>query len=216
MAISRQEDPRANQKERTRAAIVDAASELMRAGVTPTVQAAAEAAKVSRATAYRYFPTQESLLTELLSITPSTAVVDEKLQELATSDPEERLLQLYDLFNPIVLQEEAQYRAALRIYLDTWLANYNGVPSEVPRVRTGRRMRWLESALAPLRDRLPERDWRRLVHALSLTIGIESVTIMRDVCGVEDDEEILDVLRWSARVILKAALAEASEQAASG
>ncbi|MBD0273630.1 MAG: TetR/AcrR family transcriptional regulator, partial [Acetobacteraceae bacterium] len=57
MPVSRQADfhpapdPRANQKERTRAALVAAASELLRRGTPPTVAAAAEAAKVSRATA---------------------------------------------------------------------------------------------------------------------------------------------------------------------
>jgi hypothetical protein len=37
-------DPRANQKERTRAAIVEAAARLLRAGVEPTVAAAAAVA----------------------------------------------------------------------------------------------------------------------------------------------------------------------------
>src|SRR4051794_3607591 len=72
MTISRQ-DPepkkfddggRVNQKRRTRTAIVDAALALLDEGTTPTVAHAAEAARVSRATAYRYFPTQESLLLE--------------------------------------------------------------------------------------------------------------------------------------------------------
>ena len=53
-------DLRANQKERTRAALVDAAKALVRAGAPPTVAEAAERARVSRATAYRYFPTQDS------------------------------------------------------------------------------------------------------------------------------------------------------------
>lgn len=208
MAISRQ-DPRANQKERTRAAIVDAALDLMRAGTTPTVQAAAEAAKVSRATAYRYFPTQDSLLMELMSITPSTEIVEETLQAERSQDPEERLMNLLDLFNHIVLKEEGQYRAALRIYMDTWLANQNGSPEELPRLRVGRRMRWLEQALEPLRSRMAESDLLRLKRALALTLGIDSVAIMRDVCGIEDDEELLHVLRWTASVILRAAIEQA-------
>src|SRR5689334_2091027 len=59
------ETGRVNQKRRTRAAIVAAAKGLMSQGVTPTVAQAAEAALVSRTTAYRYFPTQDSLLLEL-------------------------------------------------------------------------------------------------------------------------------------------------------
>lgn len=46
---------------RTRAALLDAARELLAEGRTPNVGEAAEAAGVSRATAYRYFPYQRAL-----------------------------------------------------------------------------------------------------------------------------------------------------------
>ncbi|MGD9890596.1 MAG: TetR/AcrR family transcriptional regulator [Dehalococcoidia bacterium] len=214
MNVSRQVDPRANQKERTRAAIVDAATDLVRSGVTPTVQAAAEAAKVSRATAYRYFPTQDSLLNEVLYVTPSTEIVDENLKGLESKDPEARLLWLLDFFNPIVLQEEVQYRAAIRIALETWFASNSGGRSDAPRVRAGRRMRWLDEVLAPLRGQLPETSLRRLEYALSLTIGPDSVVILKDVCGLDEDAEILGVLRWTALAILRAALDEAGLRSA--
>ena len=72
MTSTRQDDPRANQKARTRAAIVDAAERLRKTeGETPTVARAAEEAGVSRATAYRYFPTQEALLVEVAYLTPT-------------------------------------------------------------------------------------------------------------------------------------------------
>lgn len=209
MAISRQEDPRANQKERTRAAIVDAATELVRSGVTPTVQTAAEAAKVSRATAYRYFPTQDALLHEILYITPSLEDLEAGLPELKGQDAVSQTLWLIDNFNPLVLREEAPYRAAMRIFIETWFANSSGDKNDKPRVREGRRMRWLEQTLDPLRDHLPAESWERLRRGLALTLGIDSVVIMRDVCGIEDDEEILDVLHWTAEALLKAAYAEA-------
>jgi hypothetical protein len=44
-------DPRAHQKERTRAALVGAAKQLMQRGALPSVAEAAAAARVSRATA---------------------------------------------------------------------------------------------------------------------------------------------------------------------
>src|SRR6478752_4337329 len=56
---------RESQKNRTRKALVAAAGALMRAGRQPTVTDVAEAAGISRATAYRYFPTQEMLLAEV-------------------------------------------------------------------------------------------------------------------------------------------------------
>ena len=50
------------QKRRTRDALVAAARDLVAQGLTPTVEAAAEAASISRTTAYRYFPNQRALL----------------------------------------------------------------------------------------------------------------------------------------------------------
>ena len=53
------------QKLRTRAALLDAARSLVADGIEPTIAEVADAAMVSRATAYRYFPTQEALLVEV-------------------------------------------------------------------------------------------------------------------------------------------------------
>src|SRR3982074_325863 len=53
---------RVDQKRRTRDALVAAARDLVARGVTPTVEAAAAAASISRTTAYRYFPNQRELL----------------------------------------------------------------------------------------------------------------------------------------------------------
>ena len=56
---------RESQKKRTRKALVAAATALIRDGRQPTVAEVAEAAEISRATASRYFPSQEMLLAEV-------------------------------------------------------------------------------------------------------------------------------------------------------
>jgi len=202
------QDPRANQKARTRAAIVAAAQELTRNGTSPTIAQAAERARVSRATAHRYFPTQEALLVELADITPAVAPVEALLENFATDDVEQRLLQLLDAFNPIVLDDEEHMRRALRVYLDTWLRSRRSDPESAPPVREGRRMRWLEKTLEPLQH-LPDTQRRRLQSALALTLGTDSIVIMKDVCHL-DDEETLEVLRWTAVALLQAALDDAA------
>jgi AcrR family transcriptional regulator len=202
------QDPRANQKARTRAAIVAAAQEQRGAhGTTPTVAEAAAAAGVARATAYRYFPTQEALEIEVADVTPDVAATEAALEELTSSNVEERVLSLLDMFNPVVLQQEEHFRRALWVYLDTWLRNKRS-GDDTPAVREGRRMRWLDTALGPL-EHLPVDRRRRLHAALALTLGGDSVVVMKDVCGLDDDEA-LDVLRWTAEVILRAAFAEAT------
>lgn len=200
---------RTDQKARTREALVAAARELLRSGVAPpTVAEAAEAARVSRATAYRYFPTHEALLLEAGSITPATQPVEALLESLPSEDVEERLAALLDRFNPIVFAEELSMRTALRTYQDTWLAARARGDRSTP-VREGRRMRWLDKVLAPARRELTDAQWRRLRYALSLTFAIDAMVVMKDVCRIESDKEALAVLRWAALALLRAGLAEA-------
>lgn len=202
MALS--PDPRANQKQRTRAAIVEAATQLLRSGEEPTVAGAAEAAKVSRATAYRYFPTPESLHLEIAGVTPAYEPVEQLLRTLQGDDVEARLRAFVEKFNAITFAEEARMRMALKVYLDTWFASGGG--KTAPAVREGRRMRWLERALEPARRNMSKQRWRRLQAALALTGGTEVMVIMKDVCGM-DDKEAQEVLLWVAQTLLRAGLA---------
>ena len=81
---------RANQKRRTRKDLLQAASRLMKQGVKPDLEAIAEEAMVSRATAYRYFPGVEALLLEaaLDMAAPEPAEV---LRDAPADDPVARL-----------------------------------------------------------------------------------------------------------------------------
>src|SRR5690242_18202974 len=81
---------RANQKTRTRRAIVDACRDLVRTGAEVTMPEVARQALVSEATAYRYFPDLTSLLAETIDgLWPSPA---EALAPVASSaDPVERV-----------------------------------------------------------------------------------------------------------------------------
>ena len=90
--------------------------------------------------------------------------------------------------------------------MDTWLRSHrNG--DDAPVVREGRRMRWLETVLAPL-DELPPERKRLLQAALALTLGAEAIITMKDVCRLDNDET-LTVLRWAATTLLRGALQDA-------
>lgn len=207
MKVSRNSRTRSNQKERTRGALVEAARGLLRAGTPPTVAEAAEQARVSRATAYRYFPTHEALLLEAGNITPATQPVEELVQNLASADPEERLLSVLERFIPIIFAEEVAMRAALRTYQDTWFANRARGEHALP-VREGRRMRWLDKVLEPVRRELTDAQLRRLRSSLALVLSPDAMVVMKDVCRIQNDKEALEVLRWAARALLRAGLAE--------
>jgi AcrR family transcriptional regulator len=190
---------RTQQKTRTRNALIAAAERLVGEGRSPTVEDAAEAAQISRTTAYRYFRNQAELLAAAL---PETA----KLSLLPADPPEsveERLEIVVRQIARIVVEREAHYRTMLRLSLDP------ATPRESLVLRQGRAIGWIEDALSPLRSRLSNAQLRRLVLAIRSAIGIEAFVWLVDVGGLSR-EEAVNTLRWSARTLLRGALAELS------
>jgi len=211
-----QQEGRVNQKRRTRAAILAAAVELLEQGRSPTVAEVADAALVSRATAYRYFPTQEYLLFEA-ALETTRSDIDRELEEnTLPEDPEARLEMLIDALQKRIIDKEAAFRTMLSLSLEQFPGeevvvegeHYRGESPLPLRLRGGGRVRWIKKALAPVEGRLEEQTFRRLVAALSLCMGIEALVVLRDVCALEPSEAE-EVLRWAARTLLRSSLAEA-------
>ena len=193
---------RVNQKKRTRAAIVQAARELIEEGTSPTVSQAAERAMVSRTTAYRYFPTQDSLLLEV-SVDAGVDDIEELVhQPLDGGSAIDRTVEVMRRLNTNVLDEQVRYRMANRLYLDLWLAAVSA-GDDAPVVREGRRTRWLTETLAGELDGVPAKDRRRLVAALGSLMGREAMSVLCDIGGLERDEA-LDTSEWAARTLIAA------------
>src|ERR1700712_4734402 len=129
------ETGRTAQKQRTRVALVAAARRLVAEGKAPSVDAAAAAAGIARATAYRYFPTQLALLaaahpeTAAHSLLPDNAPVDDVVQ---------RLDLVVAAFTQLIADTEAQQRTMLRLSLEAATAE----TSEMP-LRQGRPLSWI-------------------------------------------------------------------------
>ena len=188
---------RTSQKKRTRTALVTAARELVRDGVTPTVEEAAEAAAISRTTAYRYFPNQAALLVAAHPEIEARSL----LPDDAPDDPEARLDAVVEAFTRIIVDTETQQRTMLRLSLEPAPA-----VREPLLLRQGRAIRWIEEALEPCRAQLSEPDLGRLVLAIRSATGIEALVWLTDVAGLSRDEAV-DLMRWSARALLRSALA---------
>lgn len=184
------------QKRRTRDALIVAARDLVATGETPTVERAAAAASISRATAYRYFPNQHALLAAAHPETAATSL----LPENAPDDPRGRLEIVVDAYTTMILSTEAQQRTMLRLSLEADPAERSKLP-----LRQGRIIKWIEEALAPLRDRMTEADVRRLAIAIRSATGIEALAWLTDVAGLSSGEAIV-VLRWSAQALLRSAM----------
>jgi AcrR family transcriptional regulator len=186
--------------------MLETATALMQQGFTPSVTAVAEAAEVSRATAYRYFPTQADLV---------QAVVDEALGPIldwapAAPDAESRVDDLLAQSLPRIEEFEATFRAALRLSLEQW-ATLEPVEGAEPPFGLGHRTAQLQEALAPLKKTLPRKQLQRLAMALSLTGGLETLVVLKDLWGAES-REATDVARWAAQALIRAAVTEAAQK----
>jgi AcrR family transcriptional regulator len=190
------------QKRRTRKAIVDAAMALVARGEIPTVNDVAAAAEVSRRTIFLYFPTFDQLLIDATVGALAAAQVDQALDAAPATAPVparvERLIRALQHVSPEV---ERLGRALIRLTV----VSADSAPS--PR-RGYRRVEWIESALAPWRDRLTASQWRRLVSALAMVAGWEALIVQRDVCGLTPAEGEA-VSLWAAQALLTAALRDA-------
>lgn len=193
MSIPYESSGRTNQKARTRAALVAATRELLAAGLTPTVEQAADRAAISRTTAYRYFPNRRALLSAVYPEIAASSLLDAD----APTDPAERLDQVLERFIGHVLEYEPELRAQLRLSLDRHPAD----PEQLP-LRQGRAIGWIEDALAPLRGRMPDAELRRLVLAIRATTGIEALIWLTDVAGLARTDAA-GLMRSSARALLR-------------
>lgn len=188
---------------RTKRLMLETATRLMQAGVTPSVSEVAEAAEVSRATAYRYFPSQAALV---------QAVVDEGLGPILTwqstsTDAERRVADLFDTAMPRIEAFEATFKAALKLSLDQWARRQAGTLGGEPAFTRGHRVQLLKEAISPLKGRLPPRDFKRLAQALSLIFGVEVLIVLKDIWGL-DSRSMMSVAQWAAATLVRAAIAE--------
>ena len=197
MSIPYEKGGRARQKARTRDALLAAARRLLAGGASPTVEKAAEAAGISRATAYRYFPNQRALLVAAHPEIEATTLLGDD----APDDPVERLDRTVAELIRLTLDTEPELRAMLRLSLEPG-------PKDELVLRQGRAIGWIEDALAPLDGRLPPSTLRRLVLAIRSGCGIEALVWLTDVAGLSRTEAA-EVMRWSATALLRATLAEA-------
>ena len=74
-------------------------------------------------------------------------------------------------------------------------------------LRQGRGIKWIEEALAPLRENMSRAELHRLTLAIRSATGIEAFVWLVDVAGLSR-KEAAELMCWSARSLLRAALAE--------
>jgi AcrR family transcriptional regulator len=195
---------RANQKLRTRTAIVQAAVELMRTGREVTMLEVARAGLVSEATAYRYFPDLASLLQEAMAGQMPTPA--EALRSVAGSrDPVERVAAATEHLLRLVLT----YQGAARAMIAATVTR----PATAG-IRPAMRFGLIEYALAPLAQTLGTDDpaaLAQLRNDLAVVVSAEALFCLTDLVRLDPEDAIASVVR-TATTLTRAALAATGAQ----
>jgi AcrR family transcriptional regulator len=183
----------------------------MGSGRPPTVAAAAKHAGISQATAYRYFSTQASLLAEAALATYIQPIEDAVAEAAKQADVEEGLARVVQALHVQVADGELIYRRLLGHSLEQ--PPTHGLDEERERGvgRQGRRLRWLQATLEPLRSSLPAESFDRLIWALTALVGIEALVALRDVCLLSLEEAQM-VQEWGARALVREVLRENADR----
>jgi AcrR family transcriptional regulator len=171
---------------------------LLSEGKTPTIDGIAAAADVARRTIYTHFPTLDQL------------VLDATMGAMAGSEVEAEFAPDADAADRVDAIVETLYRHA-----DEWLPlgrravalTAASPPTDGPR-RGHRRVDWIERAVEPLRDRLSDEQYDRLVSSLCIVLGWEAMIVLQDIRGHARQRE-REVNSWAAQALVRAMLEEA-------
>ncbi|MEZ5787113.1 MAG: helix-turn-helix domain-containing protein [Xanthobacteraceae bacterium] len=200
--MARKKSPdRSNQRYRTRSDLLTAAANLSKEGRKPTLEQVAEAARVSRATAYRYFPSIDALLVEA-SFNITVPDGEKIFAGDPAVDPEERAAKAEAAMHRATFDNEYAIRLMLASSITRGMEEQN---SDAPPFRQNRRTPLIDAALAPARGRFDDAIYARLRAALALMFGPEAMIVFRDVLRV-DERIASEVKAWAVRALVHAAL----------
>lgn len=203
---------RTEQKRRTRQDLLRAAARLMKSGRVPKLVEVAEEAGISRATAYRYFSSDEALLAEA-PIDLQVPTTEEIFADDSSVDPEERLLKAHSAMRQFIWGNDIAFRILLARLVEQAARRQEGggAPPSTEPARQNRRGAYVREALRPVRDQFDDDVHEKLWAALALVLGTESMVVFQDVLQMTD-ADAWKVESWIIRVLTQAALAESAQK----
>lgn len=183
---------RTNQKERTRSAIVAAARDLVESGADVTMPDIAAAARVSEATAYRYFPHLAVLLGEVVVPMDTDAAMEEVA---ASADPVERVAHAAEALSRRVIKRERAVRAVIAAT----------IAGSGPPARPGHRFPLIKQALAPWSETADPAEVEQLTRSLAVVISAEALFTLIDMCDLAPEAAIQSLIQ-TARTLTAATI----------
>ncbi|SCB98634.1 TetR/AcrR family transcriptional regulator [Gilliamella intestini] len=193
-------------KKRTYERLINTALEVLEQGCELTITELADKSGISRATAYRYFPTQSDLI---------AAVVESSLGPIFSwhsqkQNVEEQLNDFLAFAFPQMLKHEGALRAALRISLQQWATARASSSLQTEKLVRGNRKEILSTILLPLKTELPEEIYNKVIYAISIIYGSEIFMVLKDIWKL-DNQKIVSLTQWIAKAVINQARQDASK-----
>lgn len=189
---------RVAQKQRTRMQLLQAARDLRASGRVPSVADVADAAGISRTTAYRYFPTQETLLAEAIAEPLIDAVAQSVENVRDEPDVLKRVDAAFAALAPLLLRHEPELRTLLKISLENSLGEAH--KRHMP-LLSGRWIIAWDNILEPLRREVPLTTYAVMVRTLGTLLSVETLNVLRDACDL-DEQATIKALRSAAQAMV--------------
>lgn len=178
--------------------LLQAARELRAAGRVPTVADVADATGISRTTAYRYFPTQETLLAEATADPLIDAVAAAVARVSGETDVFKRVDAVFTELAPLLLAHEPELRTLLKISLENSLGEAH--KRHMP-LLSGRWIVAWDNVLAPLRREVPLKTYAVMARTLGTLLSVETLNVLRDACDL-DEQATISALRSAAQAMV--------------
>ena len=192
-------------KKRTFEHLIHTAMSILDEGNELTITELADKSKISRATAYRYFPTQTDLI---------SAVVDHSLEPILhwQSDEQDVGKKVNDFLSfafTQMIKHEGAIRAAMRLSLQQWVTDRSASSSNSEKFVRGNHKEVLSNLLQPLQSQLNEELNNKLIYTLSIIFGSQ-ITVLKDVWNL-DDSYIVSLSQWIIKAVINQAKQDISE-----
>ncbi|MWP61561.1 TetR/AcrR family transcriptional regulator [Gilliamella sp. Pas-s25] len=193
-------------KKRTYERLINTALEALEQGCELTITELADKSGISRATAYRYFPTQSALI---------TAVVESSLEPIFSwrskkQNADERIHDFLAFAFPQMLKHEGALRAALRVSLQQWATERASLSPLTEKFVRGNRKEILSTVLLPLKAELPDELYDKVIYSISIIYGSEIFMVLKDIWRL-DDQSVISLSQWIAKAIINQAKQDASK-----
>ncbi|CAI1833054.1 Uncharacterised protein [Serratia marcescens] len=191
-------------RRRTLERLVNAALKLYKEDKFPSPEEITREAEYAKVTLRSYFTTHSEFVEYVVK-----QVIGSVERPTMGEDAEENISRLLSWGYGELYSHEGLMRDAMRIAQHRWQTCHEEKDraEEDTLLKKSNRREALSEALAPLEEQLPQEKVQKLVMLMSVLYGTEAMTVLKDTFGL-DQEEIVDLTTWGAKLMLRQALQE--------